>query len=91
MEGLTHAVVGDLAKGGEGGFGGYGAKVWMSVERLEELCGAHGFAEGEDAVGMKLRFELIVQEIDPLVDVVALEESIDREFTFARAVGAGVR
>jgi hypothetical protein len=54
MKGLTHAVVGDLAKSGEGRFGGYGAEVGVSVEGLEELRGAHGFAEGEDAVGMGL-------------------------------------
>ena len=55
-EGLSHAVVGDLAKSGEGGFGDDGADVRMRVERLEELGGAHGFAEGEDAAGMILGF-----------------------------------
>jgi hypothetical protein len=55
-EGLSHAVVGDLAKSGEGGFGDDGADVRMCIERLEELGGAHGFAEGEDAAGMILGF-----------------------------------
>lgn len=54
VERLSHAVVGDLAKIGEGRFGDYGAEVWVSVEGLEELRGAHGFAEGEDAAGMRL-------------------------------------
>src|SRR5580658_3145029 len=44
MEGLSHAIVGDLAKIGEGGFGGDGAEVRVSREGLEKLCGAHGFA-----------------------------------------------
>jgi hypothetical protein len=44
VEGLSHAIVGDLAKSGERGFGGDGAEVWVGVEGLEELCGAHGFA-----------------------------------------------
>lgn len=39
MEGLSHAVVSDLAKIGEGRFGGDGAEVWMSIERLQELRG----------------------------------------------------
>ncbi len=54
MEGLAHAVVSDLTKIGEGRFGGDGAEVWMRVERLQELCGAHGFAEAVDAAGMEL-------------------------------------
>ncbi len=54
MEGLSHAVVGDLAKIGEGRFGGYGAEEWVGVERLKELGGSHGFAEGEDAAGVIL-------------------------------------
>ena len=87
---MPHAVVGDLTKISEGGFGDDGADVRVSVEGLEELRAAHGFAEGEDAVGMKVRFELIVQEIDPLADIVALEETIGREFTSARSVGAGI-
>ena len=56
MERLSHAVVGDLAKVRERGFSSYGAEVGVGVERLKELSGAHGFSEGEDAVGMKVRF-----------------------------------
>lgn len=55
MEGLPHAVISDFTKIGEGRFGGYGAEVWMRVERLEELRGPHGFPETEDAAGMILR------------------------------------
>ena len=67
MEGLPHAVVGDLTKIGEGRFGGHGAEVWMGVERLQELCRAHGFSESVDAARMQLivRIELIVEELGP--------------------------
>jgi len=50
VEGLSHAIVGDLAERGERRFDGYGAEVWVRVEGLEELRGAHGFGKGEDAV-----------------------------------------
>ena len=41
---MSHAVVGDLAEIGERRFGGDRADLWVRVERLEELSGAHGFA-----------------------------------------------
>ena len=44
VERLSHAVVGDLAEIGEGGFDGDGAEVWMRVERLQELSCAHRFS-----------------------------------------------
>jgi len=69
VEGLSHAVVGDLAKIGEGRFGGDGAEVGVSLDGLEELGGAHGFAEGEDAAGMIVLF----QKVEPLVNVGAFE------------------
>ena len=43
MEGLAHAVIGDLAEIREGGFDGDSAEVWVRVERLQELGGAHRF------------------------------------------------
>ena len=86
MEGLFHAVVGDLTKIGEGRFGGYGAEVRVRVERLEELRGTHGFAEAEGAARMILR----LQEVEPLVNVVALEKSLGGERAAAGAVSAGV-
>ncbi|SPE28483.1 hypothetical protein SBA2_40046 [Acidobacteriia bacterium SbA2] len=89
MEGLSHAVVGDLAKIGEGRFGDDGAEVWVGIEGLEELRGAHGFAERENAAGMSLVL-LRVEEVKPLVNVVALEQAVGGERAVARAVGAGV-
>ena len=86
MEGLSHAIVGDLAEIGEGRFGGYGAEVGMSIEGLQKLRGAHGFAEGEDAAGMILSLE----EIEPLVNVVAFEQAVGGECAATQAVGAGV-
>jgi len=83
---LSHAVVGNLTKIGEGGFGGDGTEARVCVERLKELSCAHGFAESEDAVGMILR----VEKLEPLVDVVALEESVGGEWAAAGAVGTGV-
>ena len=72
----------------------------MRVERLQELRRTHGFAEGEDAVGMIFPFlslALILawrilrfQKIDPLMDVVALEQAVGGERAVARAVGTGV-
>ena len=58
----------------------------MRVERLQELRCAHRFAEGEDAVGMILRF----QEIEPFMDVVALQQAVGRELAAAGAMGASV-
>jgi hypothetical protein len=86
MKGLSHAVVGDLTKSGEGRLGGYGAEAWMGIERLQELCGSHGFGETEDAAGMIFR----LQEVEPLVNVVAFEQAVGGERAAARAVGAGV-
>ena len=67
MEGLSHAVVGNLTKIGEGRLGGHGAEVCVGVERLQELCRAHGFSEAVDAARMELivKIELIVEEVDP--------------------------
>ena len=88
---MSHTVVGDLAKIGEGRFGGYGAEVRMSVERLEELRGAHGFAEGVDAVRMILRWlNLGFEKVGPLVNIVAFEEAVGGESAVAHAVSAGV-
>ena len=99
-EGLSHAVVGDLAKTCEGRFGDDGAEMWVRVERLQEFRRTHGFAEGEDAVGMIFPFlslALILawrilrfQKIDPLMDVVALQQAVGGERAVARAVGTGV-
>lgn len=41
VKGLSHAIVGDLAKCGERRFDGDGAEVWVCVKGLEELRGAH--------------------------------------------------
>ena len=41
VEGLSHSIVGDLAKRGERRFDGYGAEVWVRVEGLEKLRGSH--------------------------------------------------
>lgn len=86
VEGLSHAVVSDLAKVGEGRLGGYGAELWVGVERLEEFGGSHGFGETEDATGMILR----VHEVEPLVDVVALQKAVGGEWAAADAMSAGV-
>jgi hypothetical protein len=86
MEGLAHAVVGDLAKIGEGRLGGNGTEVCMCVERLQELRGSHGFAEGKDAARVILGGE----EIEPLMDVVTLKQSVGGERSTAPAVSAGI-
>jgi len=86
VEGLPHAVVSDLTKIGEGRLGGYGAELWVRVERLEEFGGSHGFSETEDATGMILR----LHEVEPLVDVVALQKAVSGEWAAAVAMGAGV-
>src|ERR1700758_1201309 len=86
MEGLSHAVVSNLTKGGEGRFGCYSAEAWVGIERLEELRGPHGFGETEDAARMIVRDE----EVEPLMDVVALEEAVGGELAATGAVGASV-
>lgn len=75
MERLSHAVIGNFAEICERRFGGDGAELWVSVERLQELRGSHGFAEGEDAAGMILR----VEKIEPLMNVVAFKQSVGGE------------
>jgi hypothetical protein len=86
VKGLAHAVVGDLAEGGEGRFGGDRAEAGLDRERLQELGSAHRFGEPEDAVRMILRGD----EVEPLVNVVAFEEAVGGEWAAAGAVGAGV-
>src|SRR5579864_4469172 len=58
----------------------------MRGERLEQLRRSHGFGETEDAARMIAR----VQEIEPLMDVVALEETVGGERAAADAVSASV-
>ncbi len=86
MKGLPHTVVSDLTKSSEGGLSGDGTEAWMGLERLEKLGGSHGFGKSEDAAWMILRDE----EIDPLVDIVLLQEAISGERATANAVGAAV-
>jgi hypothetical protein len=86
IEGLAHSVIGDLAKIGEGRLGGNGTEVWMCIERLQQLRGSHGLAEGKDAT----RVILHGQEIDPLMDVVTLKQSVGGERSTAQAVSAGI-
>lgn len=87
VEWLAHAVVGDFAKVRERRFGSDGAETRLDGERLQELCGAHGFAEAEDAARVIARDE----KIEPEVNVVAFEQPIGGELAAARAVSAGVR
>jgi hypothetical protein len=86
VKGLSHAVVGDLAKAGEGRFGGDGAEAGLDGERLQKLSGTHGFTESEDAV----RMILCGEEVEPLVNVVAFEETVGGEVASAGAVGARI-
>jgi hypothetical protein len=85
VEGLSHAVIGDLAEIGERGLDGDGAEIGVGVEGLQELGGTHGFGEGEDAAGI-----LCLEEIEPLMDVVALEQAVGGNQSSAGTVGAGV-
>jgi hypothetical protein len=86
VKGLTHAVVGNLAKAGEGGFGGDGAEAGLDGERLQELGGAHGFRESENAV----RVIACGEEVEPLVEVVVFEKAVGGEWAAAGAVSAGI-
>lgn len=95
MERLAHAVEGDFVKVGERGFGYYGAEGRAGIERLQKLRGAHGFSEAEDAAGVGFGgtsavWRLRIQEVEPLVDVIALEQAVSGERAVAGAVGAGV-
>lgn len=86
MEGLTHAIVGDLAKAGERRFGGHGTEVGLDRERLQQLGGSHGFSKSEDAMRVIFR----QKKIEPLPDVVAFEKAVGGEFASAGAVRARV-
>lgn len=93
---LSHAIVGDLAESGERRFYGYGAEVRVRVEGLEELRGTHGFGEGKDAARMIVRIWILHrrilrgEEVDPLMDVVALEKAVGGKRAAAHAVSASV-
>jgi hypothetical protein len=86
VKGLSHAVVGDLAKGRERGFSCYGAKARLDSERLQEFGGAHGFGESVDAMRVTLRGE----EVEPLVNVITFEKAVGGEVASAGAMSARV-
>src|SRR5208282_374371 len=84
MKRLSHAVVSNFVKIRKRGFGDDGAEVRTGSERLQKLRGAHGFPEAEDAARMVLRRE----EVEPLPNVVALEQSVGSERAAAGALCA---
>ena len=86
MKRLSHAVVSDFVKIRKRGFGNDGAEVRAGFERLQELRGAHGFSEPEDAARMVLRR----QEVEPLPNVVALEQTVGSERPAAGTLRASV-
>jgi len=86
VEGLAHAVVGNLAKIGKRRFDGDGAEMRSGIERLQELRGSHRFPEAKDTAGMVPRGE----PVEPLVNVVAFEQTVGGEGTAAPAMSAGV-
>ncbi len=83
MERLSHPVVGNLAKGRKGRFSRNRTKVGASFKRLQKLRGTHRFAKAVDA----MRVVLILQQIEPIANVVSLQKAISRQFATARAVG----
>lgn len=85
VKGLSHAVVGDLAKAGKARFGSDGAEARLDGERLQEFGRAHGFPESEDAVRVALR-----QEVEPLMNVIAFEKTVGGELAAACAVSTRV-
>jgi len=86
VEGLAHAVVGNLAKIGKRRFYGDGAEMRAGIERLQELCGSHRFPEAKDAARMVPRGE----PVEPLVNIVAFEEAVGGKGTATPAMSAGV-
>src|SRR5579862_6183825 len=58
----------------------------MRGERLKELRGAHRFAKTVDAARMILR----IQEVDPLMNIEAFQQSVGSEFAAADAMSASV-
>jgi hypothetical protein len=87
VKGLAHAVIGDLTEGGERRFGDDGAEVRFDGQRLQKFGGAHGLAESEDATWVGLGGE----EVEPLVNVVALEKAVGSELASADAVAPSIR
>lgn len=86
MERLSHAVVSDFVKIRKRGFSDDGAEMRTGSERLQKLRGAHGFSQAEDAVRTVLRR----QPVEPLPNVVALEQTVGGERAAAGALRAGV-
>ncbi len=87
MEGLPHSVIGYLTKICEGRFHSDRAEGDPRVQGLQQLGRPHGFSETENALWMLFR----IQEIEALMNIVPLEQSICREFASAHAVSPGVR
>ena len=83
---LSHAVVSNFAKIGERRFGSHRAEVGMRLERLKKLRGSHRFSEPKDAS----RPSLSLEGLQPLMDIVAFEDTVGREFSFAHAMSARV-
>src|SRR5579862_9558777 len=83
---LSHAVISDFTKIGERGLGSHGAQLRMRVERLKQFGRAHRFTEAEYASRMCFSF----QKVNPLMNVITLDESVGREFSTARAMRTGV-
>jgi hypothetical protein len=86
MKRLSHAVVSDFVKIRKRGFSDDGAEMRTGSERLQKLRGAHGFSQAEDAARMILRR----QQVEPLPNVVALEQTVGGERAAAGALRAGV-
>ena len=53
---------------------------------MKKLGGAHGFTEPEDATWVKL----CVEEVEPVLDIVAFQEAVGGELASAEAVGTSV-
>lgn len=86
MKGLAHAVVSDFMKGCERRFCGDSAESGFDGERLQQLGGAHGFGESEDAMWMIL----CQKKVKPLADVVAFKKAVGCERTAVGAVSTSV-
>jgi len=87
MERLSHPVICDLAKACKGRLGSDRTKVGAGCKRLQKLRSTHGFTKAIDAMGVVMIF----QQIEPIVDVVSLQQAVRRQFAAARAVGSSIR
>jgi hypothetical protein len=86
VEELPNPIIGNLPKTRKRRLAGDGTKLRLSLQRLQELGCAHGLGEPEDAG----RVLVLLNPVEPEVDISRFQQSIGSELTAACAVCPGI-